>query len=307
MSASAAVMNLPSEDVLPEIDRTFSFEWFSSLPDYREANLAQLEQFLSELHLPTPWQGIDVACGVGLMSELCHEIAGKIGAMIQRTVCVDLDRQALEIAREKLARYPASFLQCVGARLPLRDGTGSFLVIGNGIHNFAAQDKVALFRDAFRVLRGGASMFFNSAFYEGSVVDGTERFYRENMSRALRQILRLMPRPAEIGGEKPEAAKMISADEYVALAHDAGFSEVETHEMTVNMDQEMWEAICEYRGYSMGAFHDRYPAEVACPAMRQAVRDIFQDPEWEKKYPGMEEGGKRFIPRRWLWVTARKP
>ena len=60
------------------------------------------------------WHGIDVACGVGLMSELCHEIAGKIGALIQRTVCVDLDREALELARERLARYQASFLQIFG-------------------------------------------------------------------------------------------------------------------------------------------------------------------------------------------------
>ncbi len=288
--------------------RGFSFEWFSSLPVYRAANRAQLEAFLSDLRLPSPWQGIDVACGVGLMSELCHEIAGRIGALIQRTICVDLDRQALEIAREKLARYPAYFLQSLGQRLPVRDDVGSFVVIGNGIHNFGAQEKVDLFKEAFRVLRSGASLFFNSAFYQGAAVEGTERFYYDNVRGALRYILRMKPRPPELAGEKPQAAQHISPREYVELAREAGFTDVKYHETDVRMPQELWEAICDYYDYSQGALHYKYPAEVACPAMRQAVRDIFNDPEWEQKYPGMtDERGQRFIPRRWLWVTARKP
>jgi ubiquinone/menaquinone biosynthesis C-methylase UbiE len=287
--------------------RSFSFEWFSSLPRYRAANRAQLEAFLADVRVPWPWQGIDVACGVGLMSELCHEIADKIGALIQRTVCIDLDRQALEIAREKLARYPANFLQSVGQRLPIRDGTASFVVIGNGIHNFGAQDKIALLKEAFRVLRSGASLFFNSAFYEGSVVEGTERFYHEKLRGAIRNIMRLKPRPAEMEGEKPEAIRQITPEEYVALTRQAGFTDVDHHETSVKLDQELWEAICDYSEYAQGALHYKYPAEVACPALRQAVRDIFADPNWEQKFPGMEESGRRFIPRRWLWVTARKP
>jgi hypothetical protein len=37
------------------------------------------------------------------------------------------------------------------------------------------------------------------------------------------------------------------------------------------------------------------------------VRDLFQELNWETKYGGVEQGGVRTIPRRWLWVTARKP
>jgi hypothetical protein len=73
------------------------------------------------------------------------------------------------------------------------------------------------------------------------------------------------------------------------------------------MDQELWEAICDYSEYAQGALHYRYPADVACPAMRQAVRTLFEDPDWKAKYGGVEESGKPCIPRRWLWVTARKP
>jgi ubiquinone/menaquinone biosynthesis C-methylase UbiE len=241
------------------------------------------------------------------MSELCHEIAGRIGAAIQRTVCIDLDRQALEIAREKLARYPANFLQSVGERLPIRDNSASFLVLGNGIHMFNAEHKAALFGEAFRVLRDGACMFFNSAFYVGTEVEGTERFYTDKIRGALRYIRSMMPRPAEVEGEKPAARHHLTAAEYETLARDAGFTDVQLHEVPVSMDQELWEAICDYGEYAQGALHYRYSPEVSTSALRKAVRDIFQDPEWERKYPGMEEDGQRIIPRRWLWVTARKP
>ena len=288
-------------------DQNFSFEWFSSLPNYRAANREQLEAFLSDLKLPGPWQGVDVACGVGLMSELCHEIAGKIGGFLQRTVCVDLDRQALDIAREKLARYPSNFLQAVGEHLPLRDSVGSFLVLGNGIHMFSAEQKMGLFREAFRVLRSGASIFFNSAFYDGTVVEGTEGFYYENVRGAVRKILRMRPRPEELSGQKAEAARHLTPEEYVALVRRAGFEDVAYHEVPVNMDQELWEAISAYGPYAQGALHYKYTAEVACPAMREAVKDIFEDPRFDEKFPGMRDGEQRVIPRNWLWVTARRP
>jgi ubiquinone/menaquinone biosynthesis C-methylase UbiE len=287
------------------VDHTF--EWFSSLPRYRDINRLQIEDFLSGLALAPPWQGIDVACGVGLMSELCHEVAAKIGAFIQRTICVDLDRGALDLAREKLAHYPVAFLQSLGQRLPLRDGQGSFLVLGNGIHMFGAQEKVDLFHEAFRVLRRGSGLFFNSAFYQGSVVEGTEPFYTDDkIRRAMRDILR-SKQPASAADEKPEAARQITPQEYVSLAQEAGFTDVQHHEAELRADLELWEAICDYGPYAQGALHYRYPAAVACGALQRAVREVFGDPNWNAKYPGMEDNGRRFIPRRWLWVTARKP
>jgi ubiquinone/menaquinone biosynthesis C-methylase UbiE len=301
-TASATASAAAGADQLGE--KSFSFEWFSSLAAYREANRQQLEAFLGSLRLAPPWQGVDVACGVGLMAELTHEIANKLGSFIQRIVCVDLDGEAIQIAREKLARSPVDFIQALGQRLPLRDGWGSFLTIGNGIHNFGAAEKTALFKEGFRVLRDEASLFFNSAFYDGALVPGTERFYTEQVRRALRYIGRGAP---QAEGERPEAAKPITAAEYVHLAHAAGFADVEQHEVQVKMDQELWEAISSYGPYAQGALHYRYPVEVAVKALVQAVRDVFEDPDWDAKFPGMTDNGKRFIPRQWLWVTAHKP
>lgn len=289
----------------PVEDKYFSFEWFSSLAAYREANRAQLEAFFTGLKLAPPWQGVDVACGVGLMSELAQEISAKLGGLIQRIACVDLDFDALKIARQNLANAPAVFLHALGDRLPLREGFGSFVTIGNGIHNFTQEQKASLFGEAFRVLKGGAALFFNSAFYEGTIVPGTERFYSDKVFRAMRAIGRDRSR-AETG-ERPEAAKPISPEEYVRLAEEAGFTDVQQHEVQVRMGQELWEAICSYGGYAQGALHFRYNAETSVRHLVQAVRDIFADPDWDSKYPGLSDAAGRFIPRNWLWVTASKP
>ena len=303
-SAPEAPAGPPAADA--EGEQYFSYEWFSSLAAYREANRAQIQEFLSGLKVPSPWMAVDVACGVGLMSELTHEIGSKLGGLIQRIACIDLDLDALKLARQNLANVPADFLHALGDRLPLRDGFGSFVTIGNSIHNFGEAQKSSLFGEAFRVLKGGAALFFNSAFYEGTMVPGTERFYSDKMRRALRAIGREQ-RPARLEDERPEAAKHIAPEDYVRLAERAGFVEVEKHEVQVRMDQELWEAICSYGAYAQGVFQFRYSAETSVKNLVQAVKDIFADPEWEAKYPNFTDAAGRFIPRNWLWVTATKP
>ncbi len=292
--------------------RRFSFEWFSSLPSYRSANRAQLEDFLRDVRLPTPWVGIDIACGVGLMSDLCQEVASRIGARLLGTVMIDRDLNALEIAREHLARYPIALLQSLGQSLPLPDDLGSYVVIGNGIHNFGADEKPALFKEAFRVIRHGAGLFFNSAFYDGSVVQGTERFYLETVRRAVRIARNLTSSETSQAvnevSVKPEAIRQIDASTYASLAREVGFDDVRAHEMVVPMDQELWEAIADYSDYSQGALHHKFPADVACEAMKQATREVFRDPDFSRKVDGaVMVDGKVAVPRRWLWVTARKP
>jgi hypothetical protein len=102
--------------------------------------------------------------------------------------------------------------------------------------------------------------------------------------------------------------RVLTPDEYLAIAHDAGFVDVQCRVAELHFDQELMEAICDYWLYSQGALHFRHSATVACEAMRQAAHDLFSDPEWERKYPGMvDPTGRPFIPRRVLWVTARKP
>jgi len=291
---------------VPVNTRQFSFEWFSDLPLYRGINRPQLEKFLSGLRIPGPWVAVDVACGVGLMTELCHEIKSRVESMIKLSIGIDLDFEALEIARDKLTQFPARFVQSLGQRLPVRDSSAHFVTIGNSIHNFDLQAKIALLGEAFRVLREGAGLFFNSTFYDGCLVEGTERFYLDHVRGALRYIRRMGAPAKEGAGTKPEAVRWLAPGDYVELTREAGFADVQAAEMTARIDQETFEAISSYSAYAQGALHYRFPPEVACVAMREAARELFADPDWARKY-GREENGVRFVPRRWLIVTARKP
>lgn len=246
------------------------------------------------------------------MSDLCQEVARRIGARLPGTVMIDRDLNALEIAREHHARYPIALLQSLGQSLPLPDDLGRYVVIGNGIHNFGAGEKPALFKEAFRVIRHGAGLFLNSAFYDGSVVQGTEHFYLETVRRGVRITRNLTSsetsQAVNAVSVKPEAIRQIDASTYASLARDVGFDDVRAHEMVVPMDQALWEAIADFSAYSQGALHHKFPADVACEAMKQATREVFQDPDFSRKVDGaVTVDGKVAVPRRWLWVTARKP
>ena len=288
-----------------------SFEWFSSLPAYRAMNRKQLESLYIDVDRRAPLSGVDVACGLGLMTELCTEIAAEHTIAVGRVVCVDLDEDVLHLARQKLDSLPAFFLRSAGQRLPQLSATADFVVIGNGIHNFSNDAKLALLHETVRVLRPGGKLFFNSSFYDGAVVEGTERFWQDNVRGAIRLIARQRSRDGSTEGSserKPEAMMVLSPDQYVSLTREAGFQTIVCRESQLWFDQELMEAICDYWLYAQGALHFRYPAEIACSAMRQAAHDLYLAPDWERRYPGMVDAfGRRSIPRRVMWVTARKP
>jgi ubiquinone/menaquinone biosynthesis C-methylase UbiE len=298
-------------------DRDHSFEAVSAAPAYRELNRSQLAAFLRELDLPPPWVAADVACGVGLMTVLGAEIAAGLGATIAQSVGVDLDREALLRARARLrAALPGTgggaapavgLLQGPGQRLALGPARASYVTVGNSIHNFAAADKAALLAEAHRVLRPGGALFFNSSFYDGAVIAGTERYWVDNVRGALRQIVRAGTRPSEGEAHKPDAIRFLTPPDYAALARDAGFERITLRESELRFDQTLMEALCAYGPYAEGALHFRYPAAVACPAMVQAARALYTDPDWARRYPGLSQGGRPYIPRRVLGVTARKP
>jgi hypothetical protein len=112
--------------------------------------------------------------------------------------------------------------------------------------------------------------------------------------------------PAEVPAAPSQAdlGLLEMPPEYTNLVREAGFTDIEHHQVEVHLDQELWEAISSYGLYAQGALHFKYSAEVACRSLRQAVQDIFADAAWEEEFPGLVEDGKRFIPRQWLWVTA---
>lgn len=274
--------------------RGFSFEPFAETAEYLAVNRAALSN-LGRYVSGAVRRMLDLATGVGTMVQLGRE---QIPALRQAmVVCVDASREAVVAARRRLSSEPnLHWLQALAQHLPLR-GPFELTTFGNGIHNLSHEDKLAALKDVFRVTAPGGLLFFNSAFYQGTVVEGTEGFYRAKILRAVAELKQLgIPRSKE---GRAEARNWLSPEEYAELVRAAGFEVVYVGQREVRVYREGWQRICEYADYAAGALHG-YPVDIAAQVLSRVVVSVLDELGF------IDEHGRRYIPRRWLEVIARK-
>jgi ubiquinone/menaquinone biosynthesis C-methylase UbiE len=275
--------------------KKFSFEPFAETPEYLAVNRAALSN-LGRHIFGKVRRMLDLATGVGTMVQLGREqIPALREAMI---ICIDASREAIIAGRRRLSGEPnLHWLQAFAQHLPL-SGPFELTTFGNGIHNLSHEDKLAALKDVFRVTAPGGLLFFNSAFYEGTVVEGTEGFYRAKILRAVAELKQMgVPRSKE---GRAEARNWLKPEEYADLVRAAGFEIVYLGQREVRVYREGWRLICEYADYAAGALHG-YPVEIAARVLSRAVVSVLEEMGF------VDEQGQRYIPRRWLEVIARKP
>lgn len=278
-----------------------SYEPFSREPEYIEAN----REFIRDLDLDKGLTILDLACGTCVLTQLILE---EVGESVE-VIGLDLSRQSLEIACKDLdLRNPGNslasrvhLLQGTGDSLPLRSETVDLVVIGNAIHCF--DDLGVFFSEVTRVLRNGGCFAFNSSFYAGTFVPGTERFYDEWLKLAVKFVL---ARDAELRGQgKPGIRRQrgtvsaafsrpwLSPDEYREVMERHGLRKTRTNQRTVMMTQHSFETVGAYEGLA-AVLLSGYPVKLACEALMNSVR------------PGLESVGLVEVPRHWLEMAAVK-
>lgn len=275
--------------------RPFSFEPFAETAEYLAVNRAALSN-LARYISGTVRRMLDLATGVGTMVQLGRE---QIPALREAVVvCVDASREAIVAGRRRLGAEPnVHWVEAFAQYLPLK-GPFELTTFGNGIHNLSHEDKLSALKEVYRVSGPGGLLFFNSAFYEGTVVEGTEAFYRAKILRAVAELKQLgVPRAKE---GRAEARNWLKPEEYAELVRAAGFEIVYLGQREVRIYREGWQLICEYADYAAGALHG-YPVDIAAKVLSRAVVSVLD----ELGIP--DEQGQRYIPRRWLEVIARKP
>ncbi len=165
----------------------FSFEAFAAHPFYTEVNRALVRQALA--HLETRSAGttltiVDMACGTGAVTRLIAEEMARQGRQVH-LIGVDPSAEALRRARRSMEEMGASadFIQGDADDLPriVSDADAAFFC--NAIH--LVPDKLSAFQQMASILAPGGIFACNSAFYEGTYVEGTERFYRLWTRRAV--------------------------------------------------------------------------------------------------------------------------
>src|SRR5437588_8727201 len=175
------------EMIETEETNQFTFEAFAAHPFYTEVNRALVRQALA--HLATrpadvPLTIVDMAGGTGAITRLIAEEMARQGRKAH-LIGIDPSAEALRRAHKSMTEMgtKADFIQGDADDLPniIHNVDAAFFC--NAIH--LVPDKLSAFQQMATILTPGGIFACNSAFYEGTYVPGTERFYQLCTLRAV--------------------------------------------------------------------------------------------------------------------------
>jgi len=288
-----------------EVNRTY--EPYSDDPDYIAGNRG----FIGSLDLQSARRVLDLACGVGTLTHLIWELRPDMSV-----VGIDISPETLGIAKGRPERAGApegpdgkldpkgraSWLAAGSAEaIPLCDSSVDAIVMGHSIHLIGDEDK--LLGEVHRVLRPGGRFAFNTSFYAGTFVPGTEQVYHDWIKEALNYIqkrdreLRSRGQTGirRIRGQVPRAFSKgwPSARDWTQRLAGHGLRTERVFTRTVTLTQYSFETIGAYAGFA-SVILSGYPVEIACEALQAAAG------------PTMAAADVDQVPRYWLEVVATK-
>jgi ubiquinone/menaquinone biosynthesis C-methylase UbiE len=273
----------------------FTFEAFAAYPFYAEINRSLVHQALTHL-ASRPANAtltiVDMACGTGAVTGLiAQELQYQHRQM--RIIGVDPSAEALRRARKGMEALGvrAEFIQGEVTDLPhiVQNADAAFFC--NAIH--LLPDKLAAFRLMASILAPDGIFACNSGFYEGTYVEGTERFYRLWTNRAVRWLRKEHPEVHLSREAKAMAMQWLNRDEYVGQLKQSGFAHVKAFQEIGMISVDAWCDIGHYWLFIEGALPG-VPLPLGAAALATAV------------YQAGQELGISATPRNWLQLTASK-
>jgi ubiquinone/menaquinone biosynthesis C-methylase UbiE len=288
-----------------------SYEPFSREPEYIEVN----RLFIENLNLSPGTQVLDLACGTGTLSALLLEqldrkraVSGKCGSEpLADIIGADLSLQSLKLAKEYLgefvisSRHRVHWMQASAEQIPLPSACVKVVMIGNAIQLF--ENKPRVVREVARVLVDGGTLAFNTSFYAGCYVPGTERVYLRWVQEAISYINKKnaeLRRQGEIGAGRKKGTTRpafsnpwLSPRDYKDLLARNGFEVTGVKQRTVLLTQRSLETIGAYAGLA-GILLSGYPLGLACEALAAAAE------------PTLQAFSLDSVPRYWIEFVAVK-
>ncbi len=286
---------------LIETDETnlYTFEPFAAHTAYTEVNRALVRQALKHLVArsnDTVVTIVDMACGTGVITRLIAEEIAQQGQLRQtRLIGVDPSAEALRRAQkgmeEMSTTIQAEFIQGEATDLPSLVQNVDAAFFCNAIH--LVPDKLTAFQQIAAILAPGGIFGCNSAFYEGTYVPGTERFYRLWTRRAVGWLKKEHP-DAHLSREaKAMAMQWLTPADYVNLLKQCNFAEVETEWRNADISLDGWRDLGQYWLFIEGALPG-VPLAYGAKALETAV------------YQAGQELGLTTVSRTWLQIVATK-
>lgn len=268
----------------------YTFEAFASNnPFYRVVNEHLVDSTLEARERPPQspiHRALDLACGTGAVTQLLVERVRTLDEPVE-VIAVDPSESALEKAR-RLVGNAARFVRGTAQAFSNLASGIDVIVFCNAIHLLTDKDRVL--EEARRALNRGGVLGFNTAFYEGCLTPGTERFYRLWMLRALQMLKRDY-------GIKPERSKVqamrwLDPEQYRSLLERHNFAIEDMHAEEAPLTCSSWQDISHYSDFAEGALPG-VPLDVAIPVLKKAVAQAYDELKIEE------------LPRNWLQVVAR--
>ena len=282
-----------------ETDETnqFTFEAFAAHTFYTEINRSLVRQALASLEahpINVTLTIVDMACGTGAITRLIAEEITRQG----RQACiigVDPSAEALRRAQKGMqaagSGVKAEFIQGEASDLPKIVHNADAAFFCNAIH--LVPEKLAAFQQVASILAPGGIFACNSAFYDGTYVSGTERFYHLWTRRAVGWLRKEHPEIRLSRDAKAMAMQWLNPTEYTDLLKQSGFSHVEITQESVPVSLEAWKDLGHYWLFIEGALPGA-PLAFGAAALGTSVYQVG------------EELGLTEVPRMWLQIVASK-
>jgi ubiquinone/menaquinone biosynthesis C-methylase UbiE len=277
----------------------YTFEPFASHAFYTDVNRALVQQTLAHL-VKRPSDAtftiVDMACGTGAVTRLIAEEMAQQN-LLSRThiIGVDPSAEALRLAQKGMEEMglgvKADFVQGEAEDLPKLVQNADAAFFCNAIH--LVPDKLAAFRQMATILAHNGVFGCNSAFYEGTYVPGTERFYRLWTRRAVGWLRQEHPEVHLSREAKAMAMQWLTKDDYINDLKQCGFADVETQNSNVLISLDGWKDLGQYWLFIEGALPG-IPLALGAQALEISV------------YQAGHELNLTEVPRTWLQMVALK-
>ena len=283
------------EMIETEETNQFTFEAFAAHPFYTEVNRALVRQALAHFAtrpVDVPLTIVDMACGTGAITRLVAEEIARQGRQAH-LIGVDPSAEALRRAQKSMAEMGtrADFIQGDANSLPSIVHNADAAFFCNAIH--LVPNKLSAFQQMASILAPGGIFACNSAFYEGTYVEGTERFYHLWIRHAMRCLRKEHPEVRLSREEKAQAMQWLTPGDYIESLKQAGFGSAETNYEQVYITLDAWRDLGHYWLFIEGALPGA-PLAFAAAALGKAV------------YQAGQELGLTEVPRMWLQIVATK-
>ena len=287
---------------LIETDETnkFTFEAFASHKFYTDVNRSLVRQALASITQHpsnTQLKIVDMACGTGAVTRL---IAEELSTRKQQADIIGIDpstealrhaEMGMEGLEAKGIKMKASFIKGETSDLPKIVQNADAVFFCNAIH--LLPDKLDAFKLVASILAPNGIFACNSAFYNGTYVEGTERFYRLWTRRAVGWLRREHPEVRLSREAKAMAMQQLDKDGYICLLKEGGFSRIDAIEEEAMMTMDSYRDIGHYWLFIEGALPG-VPLALGAEALGISA------------YEAGAELGLEEVPRNWLQIIAHK-